>query len=170
MPIPLLEVTIYYMLKVSDNALLSDVVLGDESVDESLHLIKLSVGSESVERLAEWQRANDRYFHVTRMWPKRDKEILRTGGSIYWVIQGLCRARQEITGFEEVIGEDGIRRCRIELARDLVRVEPTRKRPFQGWRYLGGRNAPRDLATGVLPDGGEVPHQLMAALAEIGVR
>ena len=135
-----------------------------------LNLIKLSVGSESVERLADWQRANDRYFHVTRMWPKRASEILRADGSIFWVIKGLCQARQKISGFEEVIGEDGIRRCRIELGHDLVRVEPTRKRPFQGWRYLAGRDAPRDLATGLLQDGSEVPHKLMAALAEIGVR
>jgi hypothetical protein len=139
-------------------------------VDKTLHLIKLSVGSQSVEGLVDWQRENGRYFHVTRMWPKRDGEILATGGSIYWVIQGRCQARQKISGFEEVIGEDGIRRCRIELEHDLVRVEPTRKRPFQGWRYLAGRDAPRDLATGVLPDGGDVPHKLMAALAEIGVR
>ena len=139
-------------------------------MDKTLHLIKLSVGSESVESLIEWQRAHDRYFHVTRMWPKRDKLILKTGGSIFWVIQGRCQARQKIADFKEVIGEDGIRRCAIMLERDLVRVEPTRKRPFQGWRYLEGRDAPRDLATGVLPDGGELPHQLMAALAEIGVR
>ena len=139
-------------------------------MDKALHLIKLSVGSESVESLIEWQRAHDRYFHVTRMWPKRDKLILKTGGSIFWVIQGRCQARQKIADFKEVIGEDGIRRCAIMLERDLVRVEPTRKRPFQGWRYLEGRDAPRDLATGVLPDGGELPHQLMAALAEIGVR
>ena len=139
-------------------------------MDKTLHLIKLSVGSESVERLTEWQRANERYFHVTRMWPKREKEILEAGGSIYWVIRGECQARQKIAAFEEVIGEDGIRRCAIMLEQELVRVEPTRKRPFQGWRYLEGRNAPRDLATGVMSDGGELPHRLMAALAEIGVR
>lgn len=139
-------------------------------MDKTLHLIKLSVGSQSVESLIAWQRDNGRYFHVTRMWPKRDKEIIEAGGSIYWVIQGLCQARQKIAAFEEVIGEDGIRRCAIMLERELVRVEPTRKRPFQGWRYLDGRNAPRDLATGLMPDGGELPHKLMAALAEIGVR
>ncbi len=146
------------------------VCFGEKSVDKTLHLIKLSVGSQSVESLVEWQRANDRYFHVTRMWPKRDHYILETGGSIFWVIQGRCQARQKIADFKEVIGDDGIRRCAIILERDLIRVEPTRKRPFQGWRYLAGQDAPRDLATGVLPDGGELPHQLMAALAEIGVR
>ena len=139
-------------------------------MDKTLHLIKLSVGSQSVESLAEWQRSHNRFFHVTRMWPKRHGEILATCGSIYWVIQGRCQARQKITGFEEAIGQDGIRRCSIMLEHDLVRVEPTRKRPFQGWRYLAGRDAPRDLATGVLQDGSEVPHKLMAALAEIGVR
>ena len=158
------------MLQAVGNPLRYDVVFGEESVDKTLHLIKLSVGSESVESLVEWQRANNRYFHVTRMWPKREKDIIETGGSIFWVIQGYCQARQKISRFDEVIGSDGIRRCAIRLEPDLVRVEPTRKRPFQGWRYLEGRDAPRDLSIRHSHDGSELPHQLMAALAEIGVR
>ncbi len=140
-----------------------------------LNLIKLSVGSESVETLIDWQRnrsrqiKGNRYFHITRMWPKRAEELL-DGGSIYWVIQGVVQARQAIVGLDEVIGEDGIRRCAILLDEEVVRTEPTRKRPFQGWRYLTGEDAPRDLSQEAARDSADLPPALMAALSEIGVR
>ncbi|MDF1727559.1 MAG: DUF1489 domain-containing protein [Sulfitobacter sp.] len=138
-----------------------------------INLIKLSVGSESVEQLIDWQRRRSKqirdgqYYHITRMWPKREAEIL-AGGSIYWVIKGEIRARQKITGFEEKIGQDGIRRCAILLDAEVIRVAPTLKRPFQGWRYLEPADAPMDL-----PEGREneeaLPEGLNSALAEIGV-
>lgn len=140
-----------------------------------LNLIKLSVGSESVESLIDWQRnrsrqiKGNRYFHITRMWPKREAELL-DGGSIYWVIQGVVQARQKIVGLEEVIGDDGIRRCAILLDEDIVRTEPQRKRPFQGWRYLDAADAPRDLTAREVEQSADLPPKLMAALAEIGVR
>lgn len=144
-------------------------------MDKQQHLIKLSVGSESVESMIDWQRNRSthriggKYFHLTRMWPKREDLILATGGSMYWVVQGLIQARQQIAGFEPVVGEDGIRRCAILLERELTRVEPTRKRPFQGWRYLEGGDAPRDLATSTSANE-DLPPALVAELAEIGVR
>ncbi|NNE52568.1 MAG: DUF1489 domain-containing protein [Sulfitobacter sp.] len=138
-----------------------------------VNLIKLSVGSESVEQLVDWQRhrskqiENGRYYHVTRMWPKREADILR-GGSIYWVIKGEILARQRILGFDERIGQDGIRRCAIMMDDEVVRVTPTLKRPFQGWRYLEPADAPIDL-----PEAREneeaLPAGLNRALAEIGV-
>ena len=139
----------------------------------NVHLLKLSVGSESVEQLIDWQRhrskqrKDGRYYHLTRMWPKRAGELLE-GGSIYWVIQGVILARQRITAFEEVIGEDAIRRCAIFLDAEVIRTEATPKRPFQGGRYLAAGDAPRDLARGAAGDG--LPPALAAALAEIGVR
>ena len=142
-------------------------------MDNSLNLIKLSVGTESVPGLAQWQK-NPRAQgpdglprHVTRMWPKREKELLN-GGSIYWVIKGVVLARQRIVRLDEVDRGDGIRRCGIVLDPDIVRTEAVPKRPFQGWRYLEGRVAPRDLARGRAND--DLPPKLMAALAEIGVR
>jgi hypothetical protein len=173
---PLLEERNYYTLKLRINALRYDVWPGEESVDKSLHLVKLSVGTESVEDLATWQasparpRINGLNYHATRMWPKRADEILAAGGSIYWVIQGVCQARQKIAGFEELTGNDGIRRCAILLDPRLHRVEPTRKRPFQGWRYLQGADAPSDLNYGATRSDADVPPTLLAALAEIGVR
>ena len=140
-----------------------------------LNLIKLSVGSESVDSLIDWQKTRQRkingtsHFHITRMWPRRDAELL-DGGSIYWVVQGVVQCRQSITGLEEVIGEDGIRRCAILLGADIIRTEPQRKRPFQGWRYLTTSDAPQDLSASAASDSADIPPTLMAALADIGVR
>jgi hypothetical protein len=138
------------------------------------HLIKLSVGTEGVSDLADWQktvaaRTSDGFpRHVTRMWPKREDEVLN-GGSIYWVIKGVILCRQKILRLDEVTGHDGIRRCAIVLDPELVRVEPTQKRAFQGWRYLKPDDAPADL--GRAKEGeADLPPSLSAALAEIGVR
>ena len=137
-----------------------------------LNLQKLSVGTESVADLAAWQAQHrvtpDGYSrHVTRMWPKREDEILG-GGSIYWVIKGVILARQRIIRFDERIGADGIRRCGIVVDHPLIRVTPTPKRPFQGWRYLKAEDAPIDLPAG-RENEETLPPKLSAALAEIGV-
>ncbi|WP_439522301.1 DUF1489 family protein [Marivita sp.] len=142
-------------------------------MSDLIHLIKLSVGSESVEQIEDWQRnrskqrAGGHYYHITRMWPKREKELLN-GGSIYWVVKGLLQARQRIIGLEERIGDDGIRRCAIVLDPDLIRTATAPKRPFQGWRYLKPEDAPPDLGKSRENDD-TLPPELAGALAEIGV-
>ena len=142
-------------------------------MNKHINLIKLSVGTESVEGLDAWQQmraaANDGLNrHVTRMWPKRAIEIMR-GGSIYWVIKGVIQARQQILRFDEVIGDDGIRRCAIVMKPGLIRTQHALKRPFQGWRYLKPEDAPADLPEGRTHEE-PMPAELSAALAEIGVR
>ena len=139
----------------------------------TINLIKLSVGTESVEDLQAWHRnvraqgGDGLPRHVTRMWPKREKEILN-GGSIYWVIKGVIQCRQRILRLDEVIGHDGIRRCAIMLEPELIRTVQATKRPFQGWRYLKPEDSPADL-----PEGREneeaLPPELAGALADIGV-
>jgi hypothetical protein len=137
------------------------------------HLIKLSVGTEDVADLAQWQ--GDRRYqtadglprHVTRMWPKREAEVL-AGGSIYWVIKGLVLCRQRIVRLDRVEGSDGIERCAIVMEPELVRVAPSPKRPFQGWRYLAPGDAPPDLAP-VKAGDDVLPPELTRVLAEIGV-
>lgn len=142
-------------------------------MDNSLNLIKLCVGAEKVQDLIDWQTSarakgpDGLPRHVTRMWPKREPELL-DGGSLYWVIKGVVSARQRIIRLDEVIREDGIRRCGIVLDPEVHRTEAAPKRPFQGWRYLEGNVAPRDLTKGSAND--DLPPKLMAALAEIGVR
>lgn len=142
-------------------------------MSKHIHLIKLSVGTETVEDLADWQATNRAQApdglpqHVTRMWPKREAEIV-AGGSIYWVIKGVIQCRQTVLRLDEVFGSDGIRRCAIVSDPKLIRVAGSIKRPFQGWRYLQPADAPPDL-----PEGREnedpIPIELNKALAEIGV-
>ena len=58
----------------------------------TIHLVKLSVGTSNIGDLQKWQSTKAAQgkdglpTHVTRMWPKREKELL-AGGSIYWVIK-----------------------------------------------------------------------------------
>jgi len=139
----------------------------------SLHLIKLSVGTEDVADLADWQQqkraqtADGLPRHTTRMWPRRGEELL-DGGSIYWVIKGLVLCRQRIRRLDRVTGADGIERCAIVLDPELVRVAPAPRQPFQGWRYLQPGDAPPDL-TALRPGEDRLPPALSRALAEIGV-
>ncbi|RKF13783.1 DUF1489 family protein [Roseovarius spongiae] len=138
-----------------------------------LNLIKLSVGSESVDSLIAWQASrraqgqDGQPRHVTRMWPRREAELLKDG-SIYWVIQGLVQCRQRIVRLDEVVREDGIRRCGIVLDPEVIRTVTASKRPFQGWRYLPGSEAPADLPRNRVNED-SLPVDLSAALAEIGV-
>lgn len=136
-----------------------------------LHLLKLCVGVERPEQLHEWQlqrqSAGQQLQHTTRMWPRRAAELL-DGGSLYWVMKGAIQARQRILRLDEVTGADGIRRCKIVLHSDLMRVSSAPKRAFQGWRYLEGADAPRDIGlVGGADD--DLPEDLREALGEIGV-
>jgi len=141
----------------------------------TLHLIKLAVGVDDVDHLAELQArrlaqagAENRapvLRHVTRHAPRRAEELL-TGGSLYWVIRGWVRVRQKLVGLDPVIG-DGVRRCALVLDPLLVRTVPRAHRPFQGWRYLPGSKAPPDTTDG---DGvADVPEHMAAELRELGL-
>lgn len=139
-----------------------------------VNLLKLCVGAEKVEDLIDWQQSQRGRWpdglprHVTRMWPKRETEII-SGGSLYWVFKGMILARQRIDGLEEVVGADGITRCAILLDPEVIRTEGAPRRPFQGWRYLSAEEAPRDLPKGRAREEA-LPPALAQALAEIGLR
>ncbi|MEK9734357.1 MAG: DUF1489 domain-containing protein [Paracoccaceae bacterium] len=138
-----------------------------------IHLVKLSVGSETVESLQEWQNTpraqgtDGLPRHITRMWPKREADLLKRG-SMYWVIKGFLQCRQRILRLDEVVGQDGIRRCAIVLDPKIIRTTNVRKRPFQGWRYLSEEDAPIDLPKRASEDD-PIPPSLAGALADIGV-
>ena len=140
----------------------------------ALNLLKLSVGTISVEDLADWQQSQRSRWpegtavHVTRMWPKREAEVL-DGGSIFWVIKGVILCRQRMVALEEVDLGDGIPRCAMIMDQDLIRTEAAPRRPFQGWRYLDPKDSPRDLPKGRAKDD-PLPPALARALAEIGLR
>ena len=149
-------------------------MLGGIVAGQSVNLVKLCVGAESVDDLAAWQAsprakgADGRLRHVTRMWPRREAELL-AGGSIYWVIKGVILARQRLRALDEAVGADGVLRCALILDPELHRTAAVPKKPFQGWRYLAPADAPEDLPAGRAAEPG-LPPNLEAALAEIGVR
>lgn len=142
----------------------------------TLHMQKLSVGSESIATLQDWQKMvvrrrakkglSPHHQHVTRMFPKQ-KEALLDGGSIYWVIKGLIQCRNEIVDLEETQTKDGRKACAIVMDPNLIAVVPTPKRPFQGWRYLKVEDAPADL--GLINGAGDLPPELRAKLVNLGV-
>ena len=143
----------------------------------TLHLIKLCVGVESIRELDEWikERLAEKkkkkqpleHIHTTRMMPTQ-KEALLDGGSLYWVIKGQIAARQRLTDIRPFTDGEGIGRCHLVMEPIVVPVEPRPFRPFQGWRYLQVKDAPRDLSEhgGEL---GEMPEELRRELAGLGL-
>lgn len=143
----------------------------------ALNLVKLCVGADSIDDLRDWvsQRAltavaagmEPHSSHVTRMVPKRMEELL-AGGSLYWVIKGQVQARQELLDIKEFTDVDGIKRCELVLAPQVIETAMQPKRPFQGWRYLEQKDAPRDLGevgTGL----DDMPDELKRELSDLGL-
>lgn len=141
-----------------------------------LHLVKLCVGAESIEDLESWVAERlavmnsaglePEQTHTTRMIPKRAAEIV-DGGSLYWVIRGFVQVRQRILEIRPFTGEDGIERCDLVLEPVLVRTETQPKRPFQGWRYLADKDAPRDARRTAVDD--DMPAEMRRHLAELAL-
>ena len=137
----------------------------------ALNLIKLAVGADDLESVARFQarrrRELGRLLHFTRMMPRRREELL-DGGSIYWVVRGLVRARQRILDIEAVTDREGRAMTALLLDPELIRTEPRSQRAFQGWRYLSAEQAPPDLgraAEGVA----EMPPEMLAELRALGL-
>ena len=137
----------------------------------ALNIVKLCVGVDDVQDLKDWIKlkyaARETSMHVTRMWPRRDGEIV-PGGSLYWVIKGLILCRQQIMGFEEVVDAEGIKRCRILLNKKIQLVRPTPRRAFQGWRYLEAKDVPADVKKGE-GGGAALSEKMRRELAELGL-
>jgi hypothetical protein len=136
-----------------------------------MHLIKLAVGITDPAHLETAQRdraaaAGD--LTVRRAYTRR-KPIRPEAeeGSLYWVIQGVIRCRQQILGFESASDAEGKAFCLIRLDPPLIAVAPTRRRPFQGWRYLTPEDAPRDLAIGA--DGTMPSAEMLTELRSLGL-
>jgi len=141
----------------------------------TLHLIKLCVGADSIEDLADWQtrrladlkkkRRPQELIHVTRQTPKRGEELL-DGGSLYWVIKGQVAVRQQLIELRPMV-KNGLPHCGLVYDPKLVHVVPRFCRPFQGWRYLAAKDAPPD-ARMVKGSKGLSP-RLRAELAALGL-
>ncbi len=144
----------------------------------TLHLIKLSVGTDSIEDLEDWiklklkekrkrgEKKPER-IHTTRMVPKRADELL-DGGSIYWVIRGEIMCRERILAVRPFVDREGVSRCQLVLDPKCVPVQPRPFRAFQGWRYLTVKDAPPDLDRAA-PGARNMPETLRRELRELGL-
>ena len=130
----------------------------------TLHMIKLVVGCDTIEDLLAWHAGGTRPWVMhTRQTPKRAAE-LTAGGSLYRVFKGVILCRQPILAIDTV-GEGPNARCEVTDEPNFVRVAPTPRRAFQGWRYLEAKDAPADLSSGV---DGDIPPELARQLREAG--
>lgn len=130
-------------------------------------MVKLCVGAEDAADIERWQKrlmqSSPHPYHHTRMVPKRADELMQ-GGSIYWVTKGIILVRQVIIEVNEITDRGGRKACELVFDPQLVPVEPTPKRAFQGWRYLKPEDAPADLKAGSGTI--EMPANLRAELRE----
>jgi len=139
-----------------------------------IHIIKLCVGVEDVEHLAQLQKMRLKrdgvLAHITRNTPKQAEQVLG-GGSIYWVIKRFIRVRQRIVGIERGINSEGKPSCALVLDPTLVSTELKEFRAFQGWRYFRDEDTPADLNR--LGKSGEVsealPLDMAAELKSLGL-
>jgi hypothetical protein len=143
-----------------------------------MHLIKLCVGVDSLEQLAEWQSmrleklglagAPRELIHRTRHMPRQAEAVL-TSGSLYWVIKGSIKARQKILELREETDAEGRRLCGIVLCHALMATRPRPRRAFQGWRYLIPEDAPLDLGPAQGTGEDDIPAAMRAELAALSL-
>ena len=105
----------------------------------TVHLLKLCVGVETVQELADWQsermkrlkreRKRVELCHRTLQTPKRRDEVL-DGGSLYWVIKGFVLVRQRVLDLRPDTKDDGTACCGIVLERALVTTRAHPRRAF----------------------------------------
>ena len=143
-----------------------------------VHLIKMAVGIESVSHLAHVQKNRLQDLnkegeppvlrHWTRNSPTRAEEIC-AGGSLYWIIKGAIRARQQISSIDKHTSERSRKRCALVLDPTLVRTELKISRPIQGWRYLDPQAAPKDLLTVADEGNPDIPMEMAKELRELGL-
>ncbi len=131
----------------------------------ALHILRLCVGCDTIEDLEAWHQGDTGPWPLhTRMTPKRVEEVL-DGGSLYRIFKGMILCRQTILDITKA-GEGAASRCVILLDPRIIRVIPTPRRAFQGWRYFDPKDAPPDLDV----DGDQaMPDDLARQLREAGV-
>ena len=82
---------------------------------------------------------------------------------------GVDRFLTEVAGLNAVARGDGIARCRMIFDPGYTLVRPTPRRAFQGWRYLEEKDAPPDLKGAAAAGIGDMPEQMRAELAALGL-
>lgn len=122
----------------------------------SVNLLKPALKISDVYAFAE--RQQQRYMDYAAgqggkafpVWTSRKPariEELMNGGSVFWIIKKAIQVRQTIIGFEDYKGDaKGDKPSYLIMCEtQLIRTQPVSKKPFQGWRYLEGNNAPADI-------------------------
>ncbi|PKB25931.1 hypothetical protein B0I00_1139 [Novosphingobium kunmingense] len=134
-----------------------------------LHLTKVAYGAQSIEEMRSWfaERGPEARL-TTRYLPKRHAEIVtpdgEENGSLFWIFKHQLVLRSPILRFEEAEGG----KTHIVIEPRLIDLMPSPKRAHQGWRYLEGDNAPRDLGDGESA-GDAMPGKLASDLARLGL-
>ena len=91
----------------------------------AVHLIKLAVGVDDLAHMKKVQAARRKqrrqsprspHWVYTRNTPRRSEELL-DGGSLYWVVRGVIRCRQELVGFDDDFDREEARKYFEEAAR-----------------------------------------------------
>src|SRR5258708_17447965 len=110
-----------------------------------LQWIKLAVGVNDIAHMKKVEAARRKqrrqsprspHWVYARNTPRRAAELL-AGGSLYWVVRGVIRCRQELVGFEEDFDKDsGKKYCRIKVKRTLAPTAPRTCKGFPGSRYF----------------------------------
>lgn len=136
-----------------------------------LNMLRLAVGARDVEHLREWQLDRETLslpginepavYTTTRMVPSRAAELIQ-GGSLYWVVKGQIKVRQEFLHIDTVEGEGDRPLARLVLRQHWVLTVPTTCRPFQGWRYFPAAHAPADLGSAAADEPTEMLNELRA--------
>ena len=137
----------------------------------TLNIKKLCVGAQyHYDIYVRQEYIREKYkktIHITRMYPKRSKELI-DGGSLYWVIKGKLCIRQKILKIERFIDINNIKRCKFQLDEELFLTIPFKERPFQGWRYLEKKDTPEDIKKFNINNLGD-ENQIISELHELGL-
>jgi hypothetical protein len=144
-----------------------------------VNLLKTAAGLQEIDQLVERQSFNKMIYEgqkatyaYTRYMPKRYDEILRSDGSIYWILKGRIQVRQKILGFEMTKDEgDAHEWCKIVVDPQLWLTVAKPKKAIQGWRYLEDKDAPKDrlkyMAGGLSHE--EPPEEMAEELKRLGL-
>jgi hypothetical protein len=132
-----------------------------------LHMTKVAYGCQSLvellDRVSNRVATTGEMFMSTRYIPKRHGEMVGSG-SLFWIIKHQLVARAPILEFRS--NAEG--RYDIMLDPNIIPVVPIPRRAHQGWRYLEPKDAPLDLADGIV-SGDRLPPEMLGDLAELSL-
>lgn len=134
-----------------------------------IHMIKTAAGLQDIDQLIERQsggrckyKGQAATYAYTRYAPKRADEIIQGGGSIYWILKNRIQVRQKILGFEMVEQDGEHDWCKIMVEPQLYKTIAVQRRAIQGWRYLEGKDAPKDRGLYIPGSADDEPPEEMA--------